>query len=156
VKSRFGARSLLAGVFLAFAAADGGATSIAKARQEILKQTMPYLNIPYLWGGQHPSTGLDCSGFVQLVYHQAGFSLPRASLAQFSATRPLKPKEVLPGDLVFFAMSHPGTDRIDHVGIYLGKGLFIAASTTSGIHVEQISKRYYVQRLVAVRRYRGF
>ena len=149
------APAALAAAFLALAA-PGWATTIADARKEILKQTLPYLNIPYLWGGQHPATGLDCSGFVQLVYHQAGFSLPRVSQAQFQATRALKPKEVLPGDLIFFAMSHPGTARIDHVGIYLGKGLFIAASTTNGIHIEAISKPYYVQRLVGARRYSGF
>jgi peptidoglycan endopeptidase LytF len=130
--------------------------TIAKARQDILAQTMPYLNIPYLWGGLYPATGLDCSGFVQLVFHNAGLSLPRVARQQFDATRGLKPRDVLPGDLVFFSMHHPGSRMVDHVGIYLGKGLFIHASVSNGIHVEPISKPYYVERLIAVRRYRGF
>lgn len=140
----------------AFLAPQAGALTIADARRNILKQTMPYLNVPYLWGGVFPATGLDCSGFVQLVYRNAGLSLPRVSQQQFAATRYLKPKQVLPGDLVFFAMAHPGTSRVDHVGIYLGKGLFIAASVTDGIHVNQISSPYYLARLVGIRRYGGF
>ncbi|MFI5349235.1 MAG: C40 family peptidase [Elusimicrobiota bacterium] len=140
----------------AAAAVPARATTIAAARKAILKQTLPYLNVPYLWGGNFPKTGLDCSGFVQLVYHVAGLNLPRVSREQFDATRYLKPKDVLPGDLIFFAMAHPGTRQVDHVGIYLGKGLFIAASVTNGIHVEPVSNPYYLQRLVSIRRYAGF
>ena len=140
----------------ALLAPQARATTIAAARRDILKQTMPYLNVPYLWGGVYPATGLDCSGFVQLVYHQVGLALPRVSQDQYRATVRLAPEQVLPGDLIFFAMKHPGTSRVDHVGIYLGKGLFIAASVTAGIHVDLISSPYYFQRLVAIRRYAGF
>jgi cell wall-associated NlpC family hydrolase len=137
-------------------AAPSPAETIAAARRKVIKQTMPYLNVPYLWGGMHPQTGLDCSGFTQLVYHRAGLTLPRVSHDQFVATKYLKPAEVLPGDLVFFAMKHPGTAEVDHVGIYVGKGLFVAASVTNGIHVDRISNPYYLARLIGIRRYGGF
>lgn len=140
----------------AIAVAPSRAETIAAARRKVMKETLPYLNIPYLWGGTHPSTGLDCSGFVQLVYHKAGYALPRVSAQQFAATKPLKPAQVLPGDLIFFSMEHPAAKHVDHVGIYLGKGLFIAASTTFGIHIESIAKPYYQQRLVSIRRFSGF
>jgi len=140
----------------AFAAAPLRAETIAAARRKVMKETLPYLNIPYLWGGTHPSTGLDCSGFVQLVYHKAGYALPRVSAEQFAATKALKPSQVMPGDLIFFAMAHPATKHVDHVGIYLGKGLFIAASTTYGIHIESIAKPYYQERLVSIRKFSGF
>ena len=149
-------RPLIAALLVAALARPTPAKSIAAAREEILRQTMPYLNVPYLWGGTYPRTGLDCSGFVQLVYHQAGLSLPRVTSQQFGATRYLKPSEVLPGDLIFFAMKNPGTANVDHVGIYVGKGLFIAASTANGIHIEPITNPYYFQRLVGIRRYGGF
>jgi len=132
------------------------AETIAKARDNVITQTLAYLNIPYLWGGEHPQTGLDCSGFVQLVFRKAGLELPRVARDQFSATDFLPPSRVLPGDLVFFAMKHPGTARVDHVGIYLGKGYFIHASFTNGIHVEPITKPYYQDRLVGIRKYSGF
>ena len=129
---------------------------IKQARNDVITQTLAYLNIPYLWGGEHPRTGLDCSGFVQLVFRKAGLELPRAARDQYAATVFLRPSRVLPGDLVFFAIKHPGTARVDHVGIYLGKGYFIHASVTNGIHVEPITKPYYQERLVAIRKYSGF
>jgi cell wall-associated NlpC family hydrolase len=140
----------------ALAASSARAESIADARRKVLKNTLPFLNVPYLWGGTHPKTGLDCSGFTQLVYHNAGYSLPRVSQQQFAATKYLKPTQVMPGDLVFFSMANPKAKHVDHVGIYLGKGLFIAASTTHGIHIDSIAKPYYQERLVGVRKFAGF
>jgi cell wall-associated NlpC family hydrolase len=153
----FPARRWTAAAILSAAlCAQAGAKTVGQARNEILVQTMPYLNIPYLWGGTQPKTGLDCSAFVQLVYHRAGLNLPRVAKDQFAATRYLKPNKVLPGDLVFFSMHKPGSREVDHVGIYLGKGLFIHASVTNGVHVESIVKPYYLSRLVSVRKFSGF
>ena len=148
------AAALLLGLLVAPQAAQG--KPVAQARRELLAQSLRYLNVPYLWGGAHPGTGLDCSAFVRLVYHGAGFDLPRVAWQQFSALRSLRPREVLPGDLLFFSMSHPGSRQVDHVGMYLGKGLFIHASTANGVHVESIAKPYYMARLIAARRYAGF
>jgi len=146
----------LAVLALALAAPRLQAKTIAQARQEILAQTLRYLNVPYLWGGVQPATGLDCSAFVQLVYRRAHLSLPRLSREQFAATRYVKPQNVMPGDLVFFAMHRSRPREVDHVGIYLGKGLFIHASVSDGVHIEPIVKPYYMERLVAIRRYAGF
>ena len=146
----------LAALALALAAPRLRAKTIAQARQEILTQTLRYLNVPYLWGGVQPATGLDCSAFVQLVYRRAHLTLPRLSREQFAATRYLKPQNVLPGDLIFFAMNRSHPDEVDHVGIYLGKGLFIHASVSEGVHIESIVKPYYMERLVSIRRYAGF
>ncbi|OIO02352.1 MAG: hypothetical protein COX65_04875 [Elusimicrobia bacterium CG_4_10_14_0_2_um_filter_56_8] len=132
------------------------AKTIAEARGEVVRETMTYLNTPYLWGGMHPSTGMDCSAFVKLVYGKAGISLPRVSREQFSQSQYLKPSGVLPGDLVFFAMKHPGTAKVDHVGIYVGKGFFVHASFTNGVHIDSVSNPYYYARLVSLRKYRGF
>lgn len=151
-------RTLAAALCLGLLAAPPAAQAktVAQARRELLAQSLHYLNVPYLWGGVYPGTGLDCSAFVRLVYHAAGYSLPRVAWQQFNALRALRPREVLPGDLLFFSMSHPGSRQVDHVGIYLGKGLFIHASTANGVHVESIAKPYYMQRLIAARRYAGF
>lgn len=137
-------------------AAPASARPIADARDQVVRVTLDYLNIPYLWGGEHPGTGMDCSGFVQLVYRRAGLGLPRVARDQFLATSKLAPTSVLPGDLVFFSMKRPGSSRVDHVGIYVGRGHFIHASVTNGIHIEAITNPYYLSRLVAIRKYRGF
>jgi len=132
------------------------AKTIADARGEVVRETMTYLNTPYLWGGMHPQTGMDCSAFVKLVYGKAGISLPRVARDQFSQTHYLRPARVLPGDMIFFAMKNPGTAKVDHVGIYVGRGFFVHASFTSGVHIDSVSNPYYYSRLVSLRKYSGF
>lgn len=132
------------------------AASIADARAAVVRGTLNYLNTPYLWGGMHRDTGMDCSAFVKQVYADAGLQLPRASREQYARTRRLAPAAVRPGDLVFFAMKNPGTARVDHVGVYVGKGYFVHASFTSGVHIDSVANPYYFSRLVAVRKYSGF
>mgnify|MGYP001563757500 CR=1 FL=1 len=149
-------RRLLVVLSLLFLAGRAQARSIVSARTALVESTLDYLNIPYLWGGEHPQTGLDCSGFVQRVYRRAGLAVPRNTREQFKDTRRLGPEEVLPGDLLFFSMHDPGSSKIDHVGIYMGKGYFVHASVSGGIHVESIAKPYFLSRLIGIRKYRGF
>ena len=139
-----------------FSAAPAGAKSIADARNEVVRETMKYLSVPYLWGGMDPDTGMDCSAFVQLVYNSADLHVPRVARDQFAASLYLKPAGVLPGDLLFFSMKRPGGEKPDHVGIYVGKGFFVHASVTNGIHIDSITNPYYYQRLISARKYRGF
>ncbi len=142
-----------AGFFFAGAA---GAESIADARGAVVRETMTYLNTPYLWGGMHPDTGMDCSAFAKLVYAKAGLSLPRVAREQFAQSLYLSPSAALPGDLVFFAIKNPGAAKVDHVGIYVGKGFFVHASVRNGVHIDSVLNPYYYQRLVSLRKYGGF
>jgi cell wall-associated NlpC family hydrolase len=82
---------------------------------------MKYLGVPYRWGGTDPDIGLDCSGFVGLVFRQMGINLPRTSGAIAAATTPISASEARPGDLVF--MGSP----VHHVGIYMGNGKILDA-----------------------------
>jgi cell wall-associated NlpC family hydrolase len=73
---------------------------------------------PYVWGGETPGVGFDCSGLTQAAYRAAGVTLPRVAQSQFDAESPLPPGAVLlPGDLVFFGA---GPGSVSHVGLYLG------------------------------------
>ena len=84
-----------------------------------------YLGVPYLWGGTNPNKGLDCSGFVQLVYKQLGVDLPRVSRAQATVGKAVSSiDEALPGDLVSFG------NPVHHIGIYIGNGKIIHAPRT--------------------------
>ena len=84
-----------------------------------------FMNSPYIWGGRIPS-GIDCSGFTQLVYKIAGKSLPRDSWQQAETGTAISfIDESAPGDLVFF---DDETGRITHVGMILSRGLVIHAS----------------------------
>jgi cell wall-associated NlpC family hydrolase len=73
---------------------------------------------PYIWGGETPGVGFDCSGLVQAAYKVAGVAVPRVAQNQFDAGPTLTPGTVLqPGDLVFFGA---GPRRVSHVGLYIG------------------------------------
>jgi cell wall-associated NlpC family hydrolase len=83
-----------------------------------LSWALSQIGTPYVWGGETPGVGFDCSGLVQAAYAVAGVSLPRVAQDQYNATPKLAPGSVLaPGDLVFFGGS---PDSIDHVGLYVG------------------------------------
>jgi len=81
------------------------------------------LGKPYQWGAAGPDK-FDCSGLVQYVYSNLGVPLPRVSGQQAAAGKHVDRQDLQPGDLVFFRLSG---GRIDHVGIYVGKGRFIHA-----------------------------
>lgn len=86
---------------------------------------MKFINSPYIWGGRIPS-GIDCSGFTQLVYKIQGTAIPRDSREQSGTGRDVTfIDETVPGDLVFFDDER---GRISHVGMILSRGLVIHAS----------------------------
>jgi len=86
---------------------------------------MKFINSPYIWGGRLPS-GLDCSGFTQLVYKIHGIAIPRNSWQQAEVGKNIDfIDEAEPGDLVFFDNER---GRISHVGMIISRGLVIHAS----------------------------
>ncbi len=83
---------------------------------------------PYVWGGETPGVGFDCSGLVQAAYKVAGITLPRTAQAQYDATTKLAPGDPLaPGDLVFFGQS---TTAIEHVGLVVSPTTMVDAPHT--------------------------
>jgi cell wall-associated NlpC family hydrolase len=83
---------------------------------------------PYVWGGETPGVGFDCSGLVQAAYSVAGITLPRVAQDQYDITAKLGPGDPLqPGDLIFFG---GGPTDVTHVGIYVGNGQMVDAPHT--------------------------
>jgi cell wall-associated NlpC family hydrolase len=91
---------------------DSGAGALA------VSWALSQIGTPYVWGGETPGVGFDCSGLVQAAYAVAGLALPRVAQDQYDATPKLASGAVLvPGDLVFFG---GGPGSIDHVGLFVG------------------------------------
>lgn len=88
---------------------------------------MQYLGIPYLWGGEKPKTGFDCSGLVLYVFRQHGVVVPHYSGWQFKMGSSVEKEDIKPGDLVFFG------SPIHHVGIYMGGKYMIHAPQTGDV-----------------------
>lgn len=116
---------------------------------EILNQFVEtaatYMGIPYVWAGDRPSTGFDCSGFTQYVFAQHGIILPHYSGYQAQMGLPVEPKDIQAGDLLAFG------SPVHHVGIYIGDGLFIHAPRTGDvIKISRLAER---TNLAAIRRF---
>lgn len=96
-----------------------------KPVKELIDTAYLFLNAPYLWGGRSPF-GIDCSGFVQLVYKLNGYKLPRDASQQVESGTALSfVEEAEPGDLAFFDND---LGNIVHVGIVLDNQQIIHAS----------------------------
>lgn len=118
----------------------------------ILESAFSYLGAPYRYGGTSPD-GFDCSGFVRHVFSENGISLGRSSRDQALEGRPVSLYDLKPGDLIFFNMRNRRR-HIDHVGLYIGKGQFIHASSTQSreIKIEELDTNRYLPRVVEARR----
>jgi cell wall-associated NlpC family hydrolase len=120
-------------------------------REMLVQMAMKLRDIRYRRGGREPSTGFDCSGFVQYVFAQAlGFDLPDNSISQAEAGLRVQRAELKTGDLVFF---HTRGKGISHVGIYLDNGRFIhSPSSGKRVRVDELSDQYWARRYVGARR----
>lgn len=127
------------------ASRSDGSTS---AVRRVIQTAMRYQGVPYSFGGTGPG-GFDCSGYVRYVYAQAGVYLPRAADEQFEVGQSVSYGRLQPGDLVFFQTYAPGAS---HVGIYVGGGQFIHASTSSGVIVSSLDSGYWGARYIGARK----
>jgi cell wall-associated NlpC family hydrolase len=104
---------------------------------------------PYRDGGADPR-GFDCSGFVNYVFAQHGYAVPRSVGELFRTGREVSADAVQPGDLVFFDTLGAGAS---HVGIVVGSDQFVHAPSTNGVvRVDRVSATYWAPRFVGARR----
>jgi hypothetical protein len=108
-----------------FSASPDFNKSYISTTDTLTESAIRFINSPYIWGGRIPS-GIDCSGFTQLVYKIHGIAIPRNSWQQAEAGETISfIEESKPGDLVFFDNER---GMISHVGMMLSSGLVIHAS----------------------------
>lgn len=116
---------------------------------KIVTTAKKYIGVPYVWGGESPK-GFDCSGYVQYVFKMHGISLNRTTETQYKHGSYVSKSNLKPGDLVFFQNTYRA--GISHVGIYIGNGQFIHASSSKGVTISNLSSSYYTSHYYGARR----
>lgn len=126
------------------------ATSNSSMGQQVVAYAKQFMGVPYVYGGNGPNS-FDCSGFTSYIYRHFGYTLNRTASTQLSNGTAVSKSELQPGDLVFFRYntSYPAS----HVGIYIGNGQFIHASTNKyQVQIDQLNTGHYANVYIAARR----
>ena len=129
---------------------SGGSTSSGSGTAtDIANFAMSFVGYSYVWGGMSPSTGFDCSGLMYYVLTQYGYSMKRVANDQMTQGTAVSRDNLQVGDLVFFGYG----SYANHVGMYIGNGNFVHASTPStGVRVNSLNETYYNTRYIGARR----
>ncbi|KWW20871.1 hypothetical protein AS888_14645 [Peribacillus simplex] len=112
---------------------------------KLVSEAKKLIGTPYSWAGASPS-GFDCSGFIYYTFKKAGYEVSRLSSSTYydMGKKVTSPKS---GDLIFFAT---GSNKhvVSHMGIYLGGGQFIHASSSKGVTITSTSNSYFQSRII--------
>jgi cell wall-associated NlpC family hydrolase len=117
---------------------------------DLLQTALTLQGVPYRWGGDNPTSGFDCSGFVRYVLAQHQMAAPRTTDEQYRLGTKVDLKHVRAGDLVFFSTVSPGAS---HVGLAISSDEFVHAPASSGVvRTERVRSPYWQSRFVGARR----
>ncbi|WP_153146164.1 C40 family peptidase [Dechloromonas sp. H13] len=121
------------------------------AAQDVILQGLKLVGVRYRFGGNDEDAGLDCSGFVRLVFKNSlGAQLPRTAAEMSQVGQRIDTTQLKPGDLVFFNTMRR---TFSHVGIYLGDNHFLHAPRTGAeVRVESMEDSYWIKRYNGARR----
>lgn len=117
---------------------------------DLIMNAMSLIGLSYRFGGNSPTQGLDCSGFMQYIFKRSmGITLPRTSAEMATVGQQVDRANLKPGDMVFFG----GGGRVSHVGMYIGNDRFIHAPRTGrDIEITSMNGNYWKSRYITARR----
>jgi cell wall-associated NlpC family hydrolase len=87
----------------------------------VVKFAQSQIGVPYVWGGETPGRGFDCSGLVQWAWSKAGVKIPRTTQTQWPALTHVALSALQPGDLLYY-YNLDGDHQVDHLVMYVGSG----------------------------------
>ncbi|MFB0962967.1 MAG: C40 family peptidase [Pseudomonas sp.] len=119
-------------------------TAFNPAADEVLLRAIGLVGTPYVWGGNTPSSGFDCSGLIGFVYQEvAGIRLPRTTQQMLHMPgQQVSRNQLQSGDIIFFATA--GRGRVSHAGIYVGEGRFVHAPSNGGtVRLDSVNAAYW-------------
>lgn len=125
-------------------------TGVTAPAGSVVGAARSFLGVPYKWGGNSPSTGLDCSAFLQQTMAKVGVKIPRTTYDQFKTGKPVDLTSLQPGDAVF---TEPGKDGPNHVGLYIGNGQVQESPHTGDVNKVIPLKDFLGGGFVGARRY---
>ncbi|OPW93993.1 C40 family peptidase [Bacillus altitudinis] len=118
---------------------------------QLVKDAMKYLGIPYVFGASDPKVGFDCSGFLQYLFEKSlGIYLPRSAEQQWMVGEKVARDDIRPGDFVFFSNTYK--KGISHVGMYIGGDRFIHASRSESVTISYLSESYWREKWTGAKR----
>ena len=113
----------------------------------IISYAKTFLGVPYRYGGSTPS-GFDCSGFINYIFGNFGFSLVRSSFGLADLGETIALSNIQPGDLLFFKGSNMNSSTVGHVALVVE-----VASANGGVRIENfVTSKYYIQRYIKAKR----
>ena len=117
---------------------------------DLIMNAMSLIGLSYRFGGNSPTQGLDCSGFMQYIFKRSmGITLPRTSAEMATVGQQVDRANLKPGDMVFFGSG----GRVSHVGMYIGNDRFIHAPRTGrDIEITSMNGNYWKSRYITARR----
>ncbi|MCX6376583.1 MAG: NlpC/P60 family protein [Armatimonadetes bacterium] len=116
----------------------------------LVQTALAYRGARYVRGGTS-ARGFDCSGFVKFLYARMGIKLPHDTRALYKFGRPVAKADLAPGDILFFVNTY--RRGLSHVGLYVGEGKFIHASThRTGVRVDYLNADYYRRHYIGAKR----
>lgn len=120
------------------------ASAFNPVADDVLFRAIGLVGTPYVWGGNTPSSGFDCSGLIGFVYQDvAGIRLPRTTqqMMQMQGQK-VSRQQLQSGDIVFFSTA--GNGRVSHAGIYVGEGRFVHAPSSGGtVRLDSVNAIYW-------------
>lgn len=121
--------------------------------QNIVGAAKAYLGVPYVYGGNNPKTGLDCSSFVQHALADSGIQVGRTTTDQIKQGQPVGLHQLQPGDVVFTEPGKGPGGGPGHEGLYIGKGTIQESPHTGTVNSKIPLTQFLGGGLVGIRRY---